>query len=306
MRKLMRGTLAGVALQLIALLIFVCMDTLVKLLAARYAVPQLMWARFLFGFLLVAAVLRATTGHLPWRSHAPLLQGGRSLLLACCNLMFSTALVYLPIADATAIGFAAPLLTVALAALWLREQVGWRRWLGVSIGLVGVLIAIRPPFLTGGAPMHWAALLPLGTASAFAVYTILTRKLAKVDNSRTTILHTGFAATIATSLVQPFVWVWPTPGDWALLILLGVLGGIGHGLLVLAFARAPVSLLAPLSYVQLVWATLAGILVFADWPDGATLIGACVIAAGGVLVALPDRMRGRRRPRKPPSPAAEG
>jgi drug/metabolite transporter (DMT)-like permease len=295
-----RGPLAGVALQLTALVLFVCMDTLVKLLAARYAVPQLMWARFLFGFLVVAAVLRLTMGHLPWRSRAPGLQALRSLLLACCNLMFSTALVYLPLADATAIGFAAPLLTVALAAVWLKERVGWRRWTGVLIGLVGVLVAIRPPFLTGGAPMHWAAMLPVGTAAAFAVYQILTRRLATVDDSRTTILHTGFAATVATSLAQPLVWTWPDAGDWGLLVLLGLLGGAGHGLLVLAYARAPVSLLAPLSYVQLVWATLAGILVFADWPDAATLIGAAVIAAGGVLVALPDQ---RQRP--PRAPAAE-
>jgi drug/metabolite transporter (DMT)-like permease len=291
----MRGTLLGVALQLSALVLFVCMDTLVKLLTASYAVPQLMWARFLFSFLLAALALRITTGHLPWRSRAPGLQAVRSLLLALCNLMFSTALVYLPLADTTAIGFASPLLTVALAAVWLKEKVGWRRWVGVCVGLVGVLLALRPPFLTGGAPMHWATLLPLGTATAFAFYQILTRKLASIDDSRTTILHTGFAATLATSLAQPFVWTWPTAMDWGVLVLLGLLGGAGHGLLVLAYARAPVSLLSPLSYVQLVWATLAGILVFADWPDEWTLLGACVIAAGGVLVAMPAQ--GRPRPR---------
>jgi len=288
----MHGTLAGVALHLSALVLFVCMDTLVKLLTASYAVPQLMWARFLFSLLLAVAVLRLVTGHLPWRSRAPGLQAVRSLLLAACNLMFSTALVYLPLADTTAIGFASPLLTVALAAFWLKERVGWRRWLGVGIGLLGVLIALRPPFLTGGAPIHWAALLPLGTATAFAIYQILTRRLAMVDDPRTTILHTGFAATIATSLAQPLVWTWPSAGDWGVLVLLGVLGGAGHGLLVLAYARAPVSLLAPLTYTQLVWAMLSGILVFAHWPDATTLLGAAIIAAGGVLVALPERHRG--------------
>lgn len=285
------GPLLGVALHLSALLLFVVMDTLVKLLTAHYAVPQLMWARFLFGFLVVALVLRLQAGYLPWRSHAPWLQALRSLLLAACNLMFSTALVHLPLTDATAIGFAAPLLTVALAALWLREAVGPRRWLGVGLGMAGVLIALRPPFLTGET-MHWAALLPLGTAAAFAVYTILTRRLATSDDSRTTILHTGFAATLATSVAQPFVWIPPSLPDWGLLAMLGVLGGAGHGLLVLAYARAPVSLLAPLSYTQLVWTTIAGILVFADWPDGWTLVGAAVITVGGVLVALPQRRGG--------------
>jgi len=289
----MNGRLAGVALQLVALAVFVCMDTLLKLLTAQFAVPQLMWARFLFSLLAAALFFRLVTGRLPWRSHAPWLQAARSLLLAASNLMFSTALVYLPLTDCTAIGFASPLFTVALAAVWLREKVGPRRWVGVGIGFVGVLIALRPPFLTGEEAMHWAAILPLGTAAMFAVYQILTRKLATIDDPRTTILHTGFAASIAASLAQPFVWTAPSLPGWGMLALLGVLGGVGHGLLVLAYARAPASLLAPMSYTQLIWASLAGILVFADWPDATTLAGAAVIALGGVLVALPDRRRNR-------------
>ena len=289
----MNGRLAGVALQLAALLVFVCMDTMLKLLTARFAVPQLMWARFFFGLLAVAVGLRLATGRLPWRSRAPGLQAVRSLLLAGSNLMFSNALIHLPLTDCTAIGFASPLFTVALAAAWLRERVGPRRWIGVGIGFAGVLIALRPPFLTGGEAMPWAAILPLGTAAMFAVYQILTRKLATIDDPRTTILHTGFAAAFAASLAQPFVWMPPALPDWGLLVGLGVLGGIGHGLLVLAYARAPASLLAPMSYTQLIWATLSGILVFHDWPDVTTLLGAAVIALGGVLVALPDRRRRR-------------
>lgn len=285
----MSGPLAGVALQITALAVFVCMDTLLKLLTAQYAVPQLMWARFLFSLLAAAAALRLVTGRLPWRSHAPWLQAARSLLLAACNLLFSTALAHIPLTDATAMGFASPLFTVALAAVWLRERVGARRWVGVGVGFLGVLVALRPPFLTGGAPPPAAALLPLGTAFLFAIYQILTRKLATIDDPRTTILHTGFAATLATSLAQPFVWTPPSGFDWGLLVVLGLLGAFGHGLLVLAYARAPVSLLAPISYTQLIWATLSGMLVFADWPDAWTLAGAAVIAVGGILVALPDR-----------------
>lgn len=287
----MSGKLAGVALHLSALMLFVMMDTLVKRLTAHYAVPQLMWARFLFSLLGAALVIRITSGSLPWRSRAPGLQAVRSLLLAASNLLFSSALARIPLADATAVGFASPVLTVALAAWWLDEPVGWRRWAGVGIGLLGVTIALRPPALTGEAPPDWAMVLPLGTALLFAIYQILTRKLAAVDDPRTTILHTGFAATVATSLAQPFFWTAPSAGDWLLLASLGLLGGAGHGLLVLAFARAPASLLAPLTYTQLVWATLAGALVFNDWPDAASLAGAAVIALGGVLVALPDRNR---------------
>jgi drug/metabolite transporter (DMT)-like permease len=89
----------------------------------------------------------------------------------------------------------------------------------------------------------------------------------------------------------PLVWVAPSAPDWALLVALGVLGGAGHGLLVLAFARAPASLLSPLSYSQLVWAMLAGVVVFGDWPRPMALLGMAIIVGGGILVALPERQR---------------
>lgn len=288
----MNSRLAGVALQLAALATFVAMDTIIKLLTADFSVVQVMWARFVFGLITVAVAMRLATGQVPWRSHAPWLQTLRSLLLALCNLLFTIALIHIPLADATAVGFASPLLTVALAAVWLKERVGWRRWAGVGIGLAGVVVLLRPPFLFAGEPVHWAMLLPLGTAALFAVYQILTRRLATVDDPRTTILHTSFAAALVSSVVLPFDWTWPSAGGWAALVLLGVLGGAGHGLLVMAFARAPASLLAPMSYTQMIWAVLAGLLVFGDMPDGLTVTGMVVIAAGGGLVALPDRRRG--------------
>jgi drug/metabolite transporter (DMT)-like permease len=285
----MSGRLAGVALQICALMLFVCLDTLIKLLTAHFAVAQLMFVRFVFHILVLGPAIWLATGSLPLRSRAPGLQALRSLTLAVANFMFSNALAHIPLADATAVGFASPVLTVALASLWLRERVSPRRWCGVVVGLVGVMVALRPPFLTGAAPPHWAYLLPLGMAVVYALYQILTRKLAAVDDPRTTILHTGFAAAIATSLAQPFVWEWPSAGMWGVFVLLGVLGGGGHFLLVLAFARAPASLLAPMSYTQLIWAALAGVLVFGDLPDGWTVLGAAIIAAGGILVALPER-----------------
>lgn len=285
----MQSRLAGVALQLAALATFVVMDTIIKLLAAGFPVAQVMWARFVFGLLTVAIALRVLGGQVPWRSRAPGLQTLRSLTLAACNFLFTSALVHIPLADATAVGFASPLFTVALAAVWLKERVGWRRWAGVAVGLAGVVVLLRPTFIFGGQPVHWAMVLPLGTAALFAVYQILTRKLAGVDDPRTTILHTSFAAALVTSAVMPFEWTWPSAPSWGAFALLGLLGGLGHGLLVMAFARAPASLLAPMSYTQMIWAVLAGLLVFGDAPDVLTLVGMAVIAAGGVLVALPDR-----------------
>ncbi|MBS7809861.1 DMT family transporter [Roseococcus pinisoli] len=283
-------TLQGVFLQLCALMIFVVMDTTLKLMTSNFSVLQIIWGRFFFSFLTVALLLRLTSGRLPLRSRAPGLQAARSALLLCSSLIFTSALAHIPLVDATAVGFASPLITVALAAIFLREAVSARRWLGVGIGFLGVLVALRPPFLTG-APLHWAYLLPLATATMFGFYQILTRKLSTVDDSRVTILHTGMTAGAIATLSLPFVYVAPTALEWTALIAVGVLGGISHGLLVLAYARAPASLLAPLSYTQLIWASVAGVLVFGDWPDAVTLVGAAIIAAGGVLIALPQRPR---------------
>ena len=288
----MSRTLQGVLLQLLALALFVAMDALLKVMVASYPVPQLMFLRFAVHVVFVILAVRIFTGSLPWRSRAPLLQTLRSATLAVASASFIVALMHVPLADATAVMFAAPVLTVALAALWLGEKVSARRWLGVVIGLAGVMVAIRPPFLTGE-PLHWAMLLPLVTAVMNTFYQLLTRKLAAEDDPRTTFLHTSLAALALTALAQPFVWVPPAPSDLPWMLVLGLIGAAGHCLLVLAFARAPASVLAPMSYSQLVWAGLAGVLVFGDWPDGWTLLGAAVIAAGGVLVALPTRKSSR-------------
>jgi len=288
------SALFGIGLQLFALVLFVCMDTVFKLLTERFSVPQLAWSRFFFSAVTVWLFFWIITkGHVPWRSRAPGLQAARSLTLAGCTFFFSSALVYLPLADTTAVNFAAPLLSVAAAAFFLKERVSRRRWLGVGLGLAGVMLAIRPPFITGEAAPHPAYFLALGSAALFALYTILTRQLATQDDPRTTILHTGLAATLLSSLALPFFWIWPTPFEWLLLVALGVIGGVSHGLLVLAYARAPVSLLAPLSYTQLVWAGIAGWLVFADMPDRWTLLGAAVIFAGGVLAVIPERTKSK-------------
>ncbi|MBO1076381.1 DMT family transporter [Roseomonas marmotae] len=295
----MSATLTGIAFNLCALVIFVTMDTLGKLLVAHYPVPQVVFVRFCCHILFVALAIRLLTGSLPWRSRAPWLQLGRGLCLILASLLFVGALAYLPLADATTVGFAAPLLTVLLAAFWLREKVGWRRWAGVGIGLVGVLVALRPPFLTGGPLPHWAILLPLGNAVAYSIYQIMTRRLAALDDPRTTMLHTGLAGVVVLALVQPFVWqapgtAGPLPAAWVWtgLLALGALSAAGHGMLVLAFTRAQASLLAPLTYTQLLWAMIASAVVFGQRPDGITLSGAAIIACGGLLVAWPSRRKG--------------
>ncbi|MCC7283334.1 MAG: DMT family transporter [Acetobacteraceae bacterium] len=255
------------------------MDVLIKAATATLPVVQILWARFVIQFAIVSLALPLAGKRLPPVSRRPRLQAVRSLTLALCNLCFTAAIAFIPLAEATAINFLAPLLVLVLAGWWLRETIGWRRWTAVGAGLLGVVIILRP----GMGVTHPAAFLVLGTALLFSVYSVMTRLLARYDDSLTTIWHTGLAASIATSLVVPFFWVTPGPWGIAALLAIGVLGAIGHYLLILAYAAAPASLLAPFSYTQLVWAALFGWLVFADIPDLPTLLGGLVIAAGGLL-----------------------
>jgi drug/metabolite transporter (DMT)-like permease len=286
----MSPILSGLLLQFVAIALFVALDTVTKVLTAQYPVPQIVFMRFVFHTLVVALALQLATGRLPWRSRAPGLEVVRSLALLLANGLFVVALYHIPLADASAVTFASPIFTAGLAALVLGEVVGPRRWAGIGVGLVGVMIALRPPFLTGEMP-HWALFLPLGTAASFGVYQILTRKLSAVDGPSTIILHTGLAAGAVAGLAQPFVWQAPTAWAWLLMVLAGVFGSAGHYLLIQAYSRAPASILAPMTYTQLIWATLSSAVIFGDPPDGWTLLGAAVIATGGIVTGWPERRR---------------
>ncbi|GIX09411.1 DMT family transporter [Elioraea sp.] len=271
---------AGIAFQLAALLSFVLMDCAIKATVQSLPLAVVMWARFAFHLAIVAVLLRLRGRRVPPRTRAPRLQALRSLCLGVANLCFSAALIHIPLAEAVAIGFVSPLITTLLAARILGEAVGWRRWLGIAIGFAGVLVIIRP----GLGVTHPAALLVLGTATVFAVYQVLTRRLAGVDDAETTIFHTGVASAVLTTLIAPFHWAWPTAAEWAMLALIGAIGGGGHFLLIQAFQRAPASLLAPFAYTQIIWAVIAGWVLFGELPDLVAAFGGVIVAAGGLFV----------------------
>lgn len=272
--------LRGIALYLAAILNFSCLDTLAKYMTRDYHVMQIAWGRYVFSAVFLLLLVPRYGLLKPLRSARPWFQIMRAFLLAVVSLMFFVSVSFLPLADVTAIGFVAPLILTALAHFFLEEKVGVRRWAAIFVGFCGVLVIIRP----GVGVMHWAALIVLAMAASNAVYQLATRMLAGVDSAQTTIFYTGIVGAIAFSLFVPFFWASPSLGGWLAMMALGVFGGFGHYLLIQAFTLAPASLLAPYSYTAIVWVTITGYLVFGDFPDGWTVLGAAIIIVSGIYV----------------------
>jgi drug/metabolite transporter (DMT)-like permease len=286
-----RSLLIGVGFAVLAGLTFIFMDTLAKLLVARYSFIQVTWGRYFFHMLPLLALLTVRGQLHLARTGRPGLQLVRSALLFAASALFVLALRYLPLADAITLNHASPLLVTALSVPLLAEKVGWRRWAAVSVGFLGVLVVVRPGFET----MHWAVVLPLVTATSMAFYNIATRMLAATDPPLTTIFYTGVVGTVASTAMVPFVW---TPMDlwgWVGLVAIGVIGFLGHLSYIHAFRHAPPSFLSPMGYLGLVWATLAGWLLFDQLPDRWTFTGMAIIAGSGLYILYRESIRRRER-----------
>jgi drug/metabolite transporter (DMT)-like permease len=273
-------TRAGIACTMGSTVCFASLDTGVKYLSAFYPALEIAWARYVFQIVLLPFIIRGVRVRDLMRTKRPGLQIVRSMLLVGATLSFFTAVRTMPIADASAIGMVSPLLITMLAIPFLGEKVGARRWTAVAIGLVGALIIIRP----GSGVFGVVALLPLTSAVCFAFYQITTRILAHIDPPVTTFFYSGVVGTLVLTAAMPFVWQTPDLEGWALMVALGLLGGGGHFLVIHSLRRAPASLLAPFSYIQLVWVTILGYVMFGDFPDHFTILGALVVVSSGVYV----------------------
>ncbi len=260
------------------MLCFASMDALSKLLVARYAIVQILWVRYIFfvGFALLLmrpAGIRATA-----RSRRPLLQAGRALLLIVENGVFVLAFMYLPLAQVHAIAAASPLIVVALAAPLLGERVDVTRWLAVAVGFLGVLLVIRP----GVHAIRWPLLVPVAGALLWALYQILVRLCGRSDGPLTTIFWSATVGCAAISVIGPFQWTPPDGTGWTRLLLVALLGSLGHFALIKALEVAEASAIQPFSYTLLLWAATMGYLVFGNVPDRWTVVGGAVVVSSGL------------------------
>ena len=270
-----------------AMLILPGIDGIAKWLSGSVSSGQVTWSRFFFQILFMAPFLFTTSGQ--WSGPLLKFHFARGALIAGATLFFFTALKYLPIADAIAIFFIEPLLVTLLSALLLGEAIYWRRLSAIGCGFIGAMIIIRPAFDEVGV----AALYPVGAAICFSLYIILTRKLAHREHPVRMQFATGVSGTLFMTVALLFgdgfeipvlSIIMPSMSQWALLALLGLIGTVCHLLVVFAYQRAPVSVLAPFQYVEIVGATVLGWALFNDFPDAITWLGIAIIIASGVYV----------------------
>lgn len=273
------GYARGIATMALAMFLLACMDAISRHLAQQYPVPQILAVRFSVFCLFALALVRPRSVREAFRTRYPVLQVIRSLVIAVEVAVFVLAFRYLPLAEVHAIAGVAPLLVTALAVIFLGETVGPRRWIAVGIGFVGLLVVVRP----GSGVMSWTALIPLAGAILWAIYQILVRKV-KDDPAGTSLLYMASIGALVMVCIAPFVWQPPDAEGWFWLIMLGLVGSVGHLVLIRAFQAAPASVLQPFHYTVLVWATLMGFLVFGELPDLWTIGGGLLIAVSGIYV----------------------
>lgn len=263
-------------------------DAIAKYLSRSGMPPvEIAWIRFLVFVLIMTPIVLAPGSGTPLRSSRPLMQVFRGLGLLCSSIFFIIALGYLPIAEATATGFVSPLFVTGLSILFLGEKVGLRRWTATIVGLIGVLVIVRP----GTAAFNPAAIFPILSSLGWASALVLTRKMSGADGSVTTMAFSAITGFLVLSVFVPFSWIMPSWHQIALGAAIGISSTVGHWIVVLAFRHADASVLAPFSYVQLVWVTLLGYFVFGEVPDIWTFVGAAVIISSGVYTAHRERIR---------------
>ena len=280
--------LLGVIYMCAACALFPIMNGIVKLLAATYDPTQIVWFRVTLHLVLVALVFLPRLGLSLFRTRRIALQVASSTSMLLSTLLFFFAVKNVDVAEAISVSFVGPVLVVLLAWPLLGEQISAAGLLAVVLGFAGVLVVIRP----GSAVFQWSSVLLVGSATAYALYQIVIRRLAGIDHPATTILYSVLLGTILMSAVVPFVWRSPASvGDWLLLCSLGAFGGLGHYCVARAMTYAAANFLAPFNYTQMIGSVIVGYVMFGEVPGIYTWMGAGLIVGAGLLAGWQGRKK---------------
>lgn len=281
----------GIAMKIAAIFLLSVMDALAKWLAQDLSPLQIVFFRHLFGLLPVLVMIHQAGGLTALRTRRPWEHALRTLLIWFALLAFFTALQSMPLAEAIAIAFAAPLFVTALSMPMLGERVGLRRWAAVIVGFLGVLVIVRPD---PGA-LRVEALLVLASALGYALIVLITRKQGRTETAVATVFYSTVGSALLCTVFLPFVWTTPTAEQWGLLFALGLLGGIGSFFMVMAYRSAPAAVVAPFDYTALIWGAAIGWLVWLELPDAPVWIGAVIVMASGLYIIRRETAAGRKR-----------
>lgn len=272
----------GIAFLVLAVACFAVLDTAVKYVGAFVPVLVAVWFRYVFQAVAVTAFMLPVRGRGLLKTAHPRFQVLRGGLLLTVSALSFVAVQFMPVGEFTAFVMTTPLVVTLLAALFLKERVSLLRWLLVSGGFLGALLVVQP----GSASFGWATLLPLAMVVTYAWFQILTSRLARTEDPMTMHFYTGWVGALIATAVLPLVWqAMPDARTFAILCLVGLMGTVGHFLLILAFARAPASTLTPYLYAQIGFAMLCGWLVFDHIPGALELAGIALIVVCGATAS---------------------
>ena len=277
----------GILLMIITTIVFASQDGLSKYLATEYNVYMVVMIRYWFFAAFVISMSSRRTGGIKRvaKTKSPILQIFRSVILVAEMCITILAFTLLGLVETHAIFASYPLIIAMLSGPILGEYVGWRRWLAISVGFIGILIILNP----GNGIFSPYALVPLAGAILFALYGLLTRYVGQYDNSITSFFWTGVVGSIAMTVVGLNFWDPVSKSDWSIMLLLSASGVVGHYLLIKCYEVAEASAVQPFAYLQLIWASMIGIIIFGEQITTNVLIGACIIVGAGLFTLWRER-----------------
>jgi len=284
------NTRLGIALMVAVSVVFAAQDGISRHLAGEYNVFMVVMIRYWFFAAFVIAIAARKAGGMMQAAQTtrPVIQGLRGLLLAAEICVMVTAFTVLGLVESHAVFAAYPLLVAALSGPVLGESVGWRRWLAIGAGFVGVLFILRP----GLGVFDPAAIIPVVSAIMFAMYGLLTRFVARTDSTATSFFWTGTMGAAAMTCVGVWFWEPMSAPDWAWMGTLCLTGATGHWLLIRCYEVAEASAVQPFAYLQMVFAAAVGIALFGEALHWNVAIGAAIIVAAGLFTLWRERQQG--------------
>ena len=283
-----RATLTGIGYMVVSMAIVAVQDATTKWLAGGYPVGEVIFFRSVFTMLPIAFFVWRAGGRPALRTRRPGAHGLRAGLMVCCMFLFVLALSLMPLADAVTLTFTGPMFVTELAPVLLGERVGWQRWLAVAVGFAGVVVVLRP----GTGTLQLVVIVPVLAALASALRDVVTRRMGPGESPAAIMFYTTLALLGASALTLPMGWAWVTIPDLGLFLVAGVLVAAVEFLQIKAIRLAELSVILPFRYTAVLWAVLAGFLVWGHLPDAYVIAGGALVIVSGLYIL--HRETGRR------------